>query len=100
MRCRRAVFSAPRDITPSGRSEPRSIGRTSRSVKGREEEQQKRTIMMYETIEKIVSAAKKAVRGYDGDEQYMIFEEASRRLLEEGRNALLEESLREEVKDE
>ena len=33
-------------------------------------------------------------------EQYMIFEEASRLLLEEGRNALLEESLREEVKDE
>lgn len=56
--------------------------------------------MMDEAIEKIVSAAKKAVRGYDGDEQYMIFEEASRLLLEEGRNALLEESLREEVKDE
>lgn len=40
--------------------------------------------MMDETIEKIVSAAKKAVRGYDGDEQYMIFEEASRPFWRKG----------------
>lgn len=53
--------------------------------------------MMDETIEKIVKAAKEAVSGYGGDDQYMILEEASRRLQEEGHNALMAEYMMEEV---
>lgn len=53
--------------------------------------------MMNETIEKIVKAAKEAVSGYGGDDQYMILEEVSRRLQEEGHNALMAEYMMEEV---
>lgn len=53
--------------------------------------------IMDETIEKIVKAAKEAVSGYGGDDQYMILEEVCRRLQEEGHNALMVEYMREEV---
>lgn len=53
--------------------------------------------IMDETIEKIVKAAKDAVSGYGGDDQYMILEEVSRRLQEEGHNALMVVYMREEV---
>ena len=53
--------------------------------------------MMGETIEQIVKAAKDAVSGYGGDDQYMILEEVCRRLQEEGHNALMVEYMREEV---
>lgn len=56
--------------------------------------------MMDETIEKIVKAAKEAVSGYGGDDQYMILEEVSRRLQEEGHNALMVEYMMEEVENE
>ncbi len=45
--------------------------------------------LMDETIEKIVNQAKAAVRGYCGDDQYMIYEEVARRLQEEGHEALM-----------
>ena len=50
--------------------------------------------MMDETIEQIVKAAKDAVSGYGGDDQYMILEEVCRRLQEEGQNALMVEYMR------
>lgn len=53
--------------------------------------------MMDETIEQIVKAAKDAVSGYGGDDQYMILEEVCRRLQEEWHNALMVEYMREEV---
>lgn len=53
--------------------------------------------MMDDTIEQIVKAAKKAVKCYGGDDQYMILEEVSRRLQEEGHTALMVEYLGEEV---
>lgn len=56
--------------------------------------------MMDEIIEKIVKAAKEAVKCYGGDDQYMILEEVSRRLQEEGRTALMVEYLGEEVSED
>jgi hypothetical protein len=53
--------------------------------------------MMDDTIEQIVEAAKEAVKCYGGDDQYMILEEVSRRLQEEGHTALMVEYLGEEV---
>lgn len=53
--------------------------------------------MMDDTIEQIVKAAKEAVKCYGGDDQYMILEEVSRRLQEEGHTALKVEYLGEEV---
>ena len=53
-----------------------------------------------ETVEKIVKAAKAAVKGYGGDDQYMIYEEVIRRLQEEEHEALMVEYMREEVKDD
>ncbi len=55
--------------------------------------------MMDETIEQIVKAAKEAVNGYGGDNQYMILEEVCRWLQKEGQNALMLEYMREEVMD-
>jgi hypothetical protein len=49
--------------------------------------------MMDDTIEQIVKAAKEAVKCYGGDDQYMILEEVSRRLQEEGHTALMVEYL-------
>ena len=45
--------------------------------------------MMDDTIEQIVKAAKEAVKCYGGDDQYMILEEVSRRLQEEGHTVLM-----------
>lgn len=56
--------------------------------------------MMDETVEKIVKAAKEAVSGYGGDDQYMIYEEVIRRLQEEEHEALMVEYMREEVEDD
>ena len=56
--------------------------------------------MMDETVEKIVKAAKEAVSGYGGDDQYMIYEEVIRRLQEEEYEALMVEYMREEVEDD
>lgn len=53
--------------------------------------------MMDDTIEQIVKAAKETVKCYGGDDQYMILEEVSLRLQEEGRTALMVEYLGEEV---
>lgn len=53
--------------------------------------------MMDNTIEQIVKAAKEAVKCYGGDDQYMILEEVSRCLQEEGHTALMVEYLGEEV---
>lgn len=53
--------------------------------------------MMDDTIEQIVKAAKEDVKCYGGDDQYMILEEVSRRLQEEGHTALMVEYLGEEV---
>lgn len=53
--------------------------------------------MMDDTIEQIVKAAKEAVKCYGGDDQYMILEEVSHRLQEEGHTALMVEYLGEEV---
>lgn len=53
--------------------------------------------VMNDTIEQIVKAAKEAVKCYGGDDQYMILEEVSRRLKEEGHTALMVEYLGEEV---
>ena len=53
--------------------------------------------IMDDTIEQIVKAAKEAVKCYGGDDQYMILEEVSRRLQEEGHTALMLEYLGEEV---
>ena len=53
--------------------------------------------MIDDTIEQIVKAAKEAVKCYGGDDQYMILEEVSRRLQEEGHTALMVEYLEEEV---
>lgn len=53
--------------------------------------------MMDDTIEQIVKAAKEAVKCYGSDDQYMILEEVSRRLQEEGHTALMVEYLGEEV---
>lgn len=55
---------------------------------------------MDETIEKIVKAAKDAVSGYGGDDQYMILEEVISRLQEEEHTALMVEYMREEVTDD
>ncbi len=55
---------------------------------------------MDETIEKIVKAAKDAVSGYGGDDQYMIYEEVISRLQEEEHTALMVEYMREEVTDD
>ena len=52
---------------------------------------------MDDTIEQIVKAAKEAVKCYGGDDQYMILEEVSRRLQEEGHTALMVKYLGEEV---
>lgn len=52
---------------------------------------------MDDTIEQIVKAAQEAVKCYGGDDQYMILEEVSRRLQEEGHTALMVEYLGEEV---
>lgn len=56
--------------------------------------------IMDETIEKIVKAAKDAVSGYGGDDQYMILEEVISRLQEEEHTALMVEYMREEVTDD
>ena len=56
--------------------------------------------IMDETIEKIVKAAKDAVSGYGGDDQYMIYEEVISRLQEEEHTALMVEYIREEVTDD
>lgn len=56
--------------------------------------------MMDETIEQIVKTAMDAVSGYGGDDQYMILEEVSQRLQEEGHNALMVEYMREEVTED
>ena len=56
--------------------------------------------IMDETIEKIVKAAKDAVSGYGGDDQYMILEEVISRLQEEEHTALMVEYMREEVADD
>ena len=53
-----------------------------------------------ETIESIVKFAKEAVKYYGGDDQYMILEETSRRLQEEGHEALMLEYMVKEVDDE
>ena len=53
--------------------------------------------IMDDTIEQIGKAAKEAVKCYGGDDQYMILEEVSRRLQEEGHTALMVEYLGEEV---
>jgi hypothetical protein len=55
---------------------------------------------MDDTVEKIVNAAKEAVKGYGGDDQYMIYEEVIRRLQEEEHEALMLEYMREEVADD
>lgn len=55
---------------------------------------------MNETIDKIVAAAKEAVKAYGGDDQYQIYEEVIRRLQEEEHEALVLEYLREEVTDD
>ena len=56
--------------------------------------------IMNETIENIVAMAKDAVKGYCGDDQYMIYEEVIRRLQEEEHTALLVEYMREEVTED
>ena len=55
---------------------------------------------MEETVEQIVKAAEEAVKGYGGDDQYMIYEEVIRRLQEEEHEALMVEYMREEVMDD
>ena len=56
--------------------------------------------IMDETIEKIVAMAKETVKGYGGDDQYMIYEEVIRRLQEEEHTALMVEYMSEEVADD
>ena len=51
---------------------------------------------MNETAEKIVAFALRQVAGLSADEQYMILDEAERRLAEEGHGALVAECLRRE----
>lgn len=55
---------------------------------------------MEETVEKIVKAAKEAVKDYGGDDQYWIYEEVISRMQEEGRMALQVEYLGKEVQDD
>lgn len=49
---------------------------------------------MNETAEKIVAFALRQVAGLSADEQYMILDEAARRLAEAGHGALVAECLR------
>lgn len=55
---------------------------------------------MNETIEKIMSAVNRALRGYGGDDRYLICEELSRLLHEEGCRVLLQEYLGTENDDD
>lgn len=52
---------------------------------------------MEEAVEKIVKAAKKAVKDYDSDDQYSIYEEVICRLQEEEQMTLQVEYFRKEV---
>ena len=52
---------------------------------------------MEETVEKIVKAAKEAVKPYGGDDQYWIYEEVIKRLQDEERLALQVEYFGKEV---
>lgn len=52
---------------------------------------------MEEAVEKIVKAAKDAVKGYDSDDQYSIYEEVICRLQEEEQMTLQVEYFRKEV---
>ena len=46
---------------------------------------------MNETMEKIMNYARRAMSGYGGDDCYIMCEELSRRIQEEGRAALMQE---------
>lgn len=52
---------------------------------------------MEEAVEKIVKAAKEAVKDYDSDDQYSIYEEVICRLQEEEQMTLQVEYFRKEV---
>lgn len=52
---------------------------------------------MEETVDKIVRAAKEAVKDYDSDDQYYIYEEVICRLQEEEQMSLQVEYFRKEV---